>query len=433
MSPRLVGPPDAADAVAAAVRRGWADAVLTELGDAEPEGRDPVIRHEIRALPVTDDGVGADEPGTAFTCRVPLHPGVSHARHVRAIGLDVWQGWADAWRAVEPDLGPGGTLLRGAVDDPHAPDALVVTDLDAAARLVSRHGTVALPVDVVRARRVAAGLTARGAALSARTLRAAVALDDVDVDVLASALTWLTAHPDVTGLTERQLTVPGMHTKWLRSHGTLLADLLGRDVRAHVRPRPPVAHLTYVDPVYLGTGGRRHDAWTAGDTHDLAYPPRTVVVVENRDCRLWFPDLPGAVVAEGGGAAATALLAHAPWVRAAAHVVYWGDLDADGFAILDRFRTALARPSDTGPARPVRSVLMDAATLHTYGHLGVAHDRHGRPLRRVAVHLASLTDLERAAYDEVTTSGDVPVRRIEQERLPFDVACASVMAATGGR
>ena len=89
----------------------------------------------------------------------------------------------------------------------------------------------------------------------------------------------------------------------------------------------------------------------------------------------------GTVVVEGGGKAAAALLANVPWIRAADHVVYWGDIDADGYAILDRFRATLAEPTPDGaPAKRVDSILMNAADLHRYAEHGVNHDKAGRPL-----------------------------------------------------
>ena len=139
-------------------------------------------------------------------------------------------------------------------------------------------------------------------------------------------------------------------------------------MRDEVRPRLAVVHLTYVDPGYLATGGRRHDAWTTGDVHDIAYSPRTVLVVENRDSRLWFPPLEDALVVEGGGRAAAALLVGIPWIRRAENIVYWGDIDSDG-----------------------------------------------------------LSADESAAYHAVATAGPAPFRRIEQERIPGEDARAAML------
>ncbi|WP_239069088.1 DUF3322 and DUF2220 domain-containing protein [Cellulomonas phragmiteti] len=348
-----------------------------------------------------------------------------------AVDLGAWQTWADAWSEVEDRIPAGCTLERGAAFDPRAPHALHVEGLDAAVSLVEAVEPQ-LGARIGRLRRTAHTLLQHGARVEPAVLVRVARLDDADVEVLCAALDWLGDHPDdIARLTERQLPVPGMDTKWLPRHGTLLRDLAGWDVRAHLRRRSAVAHLTYVDPEYRATGARRHDAWTSGDSHRLAYRPRTVLVVENRDCRLDFPDLPGTIVVEGSGKAATWLLADVPWVRSAERVVYWGDLDADGFEILDRFRTALATPSDEGGAAcTVTSILMDADTIHRYGDLGVVRDRRGRRIERTAVDLTSLTEVERTAYYAVTTRGAAPVRRIEQERLPLVVAAELVAALT---
>ena len=205
-----------------------------------------------------------------------------------------------------------------------------------------------------RARSIASRLHAVGAALTPATLRAAYGLPDVDVEVLLRRVPWLHQHGDIGAWTLRQLPVPGMHTKWLETHGALVRDIAGRDVRAEVRPRLTVTHLTYVDPHYLASGRRRHDAWTTGDAHDIAYRPRVVLVVENRDPRLWFPPVTDTVVVEGGGKAAAALLADVPWIRGAERIAYWGDMDADGYAILDGFRAALAEPTEDGDPAEAR-------------------------------------------------------------------------------
>jgi hypothetical protein len=220
-----------------------------------------------------------------------------------------------------------------------------------------------------------------------------------------------------------------MHSKWLETHGGLLRDVSGRDLRDEVRPRLAVLHLTYVDPGYLATGRRRHDAWTTGDVHELAYTPRTVVVVENRDCRLWFPPAEGALVVEGGGKAAAALLSDISWVRQAQNLVYWGDIDADGFAILDHFRRALAVPACCGsPARAVSSILMDAAALRRYAALGVRVDKDGRPIPPSSAHLPNLTRDETTAYHAVATAGEAELRRVEQERIPGEDVLAALAA-----
>jgi hypothetical protein len=403
VSNRLVTPQAAVEQVARKVARHWADAVCAEQGPEEP-----------------------------FHVAVSLSPGVTNGSVVAAWGFDLRYDWTGSWREVSSFAIPGvevrdRTVSVGRVRE-QLPSTLSVTGLDAALALIRSVGVELPTPDVGRARRVAAAMLECRAVLTPATLRAMCRLADADVEVATNAIRWRQDHPDVGRWTARALPVPGMHSKWLEKHWTLLRDLIGRDLRDEVRPRLAVAHLTYVDPAYLAAGGRRHDAWTTGDAHDLAYDPRTVLVVENRDCRLWFPPVEGTVVIEGGGKAAASLLAGVPWIRHATTVGYWGDIDADGYAILDRFREAMSVPGEDGaPAHAVMSVLMDATALDRYSHLGVVRDADGRAIPPSAAHLPHLTADETAAYYAIATAGDVPVRRIEQERMPIEAAASALV------
>lgn len=102
----------------------------------------------------------------------------------------------------------------------------------------------------------------------------------------------------------------------------------------------------------------------------LAYRPQVVVISENKDTALYFPELPGAVSVEGvGKGGATA--AKFEWLVNAPLVVYWGDMDADGLEILDGFRAA---------GVPARSILMDVDAYEELQRFGTDQDAKGRPL-----------------------------------------------------
>ncbi len=404
MTARLVSPMDAGRAVLRRLDDGWAAAVC-------------------------DEATG----GVAVLCDVPLSPGLRSGADVARIGFGACHDWQQAWDDVDRGESVAGLAVRRrsvtvAGVGWSLPQALHVATIDGAIEVLRRTGAGAPAVDLQRARLLAADLLACGADLGAVTLRAAMRLSDVDAAVAVSAVRWLADHPDLGEWTARQLPVQGMHSKWIEQHAALLRRLTGRDVQHELAPRVAVVHLTYVDPGHLAAGGRRHDAWTAGDVHGLAYQPRVVLVVENRDCRFRFPPVPGAVVVEGVGNAASALLADIPWIREADVVAYWGDIDAAGFAILDRFRAAMAgRGPDGGQPRDVRSILMDFATFERHREpSGVAHDPAGRPLPHTVTSLAWLTPDESAAYQSVATAGPATVRRIEQERLPISEAVAAL-------
>ncbi|MGL5829833.1 MAG: Wadjet anti-phage system protein JetD domain-containing protein [Angustibacter sp.] len=374
------------------------------------------------------EAVCADLAGEPKEFSIPLRPGINTGKAVERLGLSPWHDWQMAWREAITQLPANVTVDRKSVTIVRVPTqcpSTLKTDLNGARALMADHlwGVEPLTVDLDRARQLAARLGAAGGRLSPRNLRAGYRLGDNDFEVLISAISWLAEHPDASRWTLRQLPIPGMHSKWLDTHGTLLRDVTGRDVRTEVLPRLTVMHLTYVDPGYLARGGRRHDAWTTDDVHHLAYQPRFVLVVENRDSRLWFPPVKDAVVVEGAGKAAAALLAQVWWLRAAERVFYWGDVDADGFAILDQFRAALAAPAFDGtPGKPVTSILMDHIALQRYAAFGVSQDKAGRDISPAKKVLAHLTAAETEAYHTVATAGATPFRRIEQELIPLDEA-----------
>lgn len=396
----LVTPPDAVAAVRGKLGQRWAEAVCAEFG-----------------------------VGDRVVFSVRLRPGVRTGKAVEQLGYTTWHGWQMRWRDFCDRLPAGvevdrtAVTLRGVAGDF---PAVLNADLDGAAALVD--DAEPPTVDLGRARELASTLRSAGATLTPATLRAVYGLPANDVDVLINAVTWLRRHPDAGDWTLRQLPVPGMHTKWLDTHGALLRDVTGRDVRDEVRPRLTVMHLTYVDPRHAASGRRRHDAWTTGDVHDIAYQPRVVLVVENRDSRLWFPPVRDTIVVEGGGKAAAALLANVPWIRSADHVLYWGDIDADGYAILDHFRATLAVPAPDGaPAKHVTSILMAATDLHRYSLHGVNHDKAGRPIKPSRELLPHLTEAETVAYNTIATAGPTPFRRIEQEAIPLTHAVTQLL------
>jgi Uncharacterized protein conserved in bacteria C-term(DUF2220)/Uncharacterized protein conserved in bacteria N-term (DUF3322) len=400
----LVTPEEAVAAVRHKLDQKWAEAICSDLGI-----------------------------GDHVEFSIPLRPNVSTGKAVEQLKRGAWHEWHMHWRKFSDHLPTGVEVVRKPVtirgvagDFP----ATLKADLDGAVVIIAdtRPGAEGPTVDIGRARALASALQSAGANLTPPTLRAVYRLQDNDRKVLVNAVIWLRQHPDASTWTLRQLPVPGMHTKWLDTHGALLRDAAGRDVRDEVRPRLTVMHLTYVDPEHLASGRRRHDAWTTGDVHDIAYRPRVVLVVENRDSRLWFPPVSDTIVVEGGGKAAAALLASVRWIRAADHVLYWGDMDADGYKILDLFRATLAEPASDGePAKPVTSILMEASDLHRYSQHGVNHDKTGRLIKPSPEHLPHLTEAEATAYNTITTAGSTPFRRIEQEAIPLTDAAVRLL------
>ncbi|WP_082091976.1 Wadjet anti-phage system protein JetD domain-containing protein [Demequina pelophila] len=237
-------------------------------------------------------------------------------------------------------------------------------------------------------------------------------LEARDFDVLAGVVTWLAAHP-VSGRHIRELPIRGIDTKWLEAHRAvvegLVAAVTGREGLG-LKQAPVRVRLRALDPD-LACGGLRDITAPVDELAGLACRPRAVLVTENLASLLALPDMPGVIGAHGAGYAVDAL-AGLPWVRGA-RVLYWGDLDSHGFAILNRARAA---------GLDAESVLMDAATLAEHRDLWVPEPRPS------TATLAHLTPGEREALEALESEG---YPRLEQERVPWETALAALREAVG--
>jgi hypothetical protein len=296
------------------------------------------------------------------------------------------------------------------------PTHVVVPDLDTAAVVAGGPW----PLRLVRGRQRAAVLATQCPDLPdrARTLAAVDDLSDVDFDLACHAGQWFATH-DATGLTPRQVPIAGMHAKWLNTRHALIRDLAGVDDLKLAPPHPARLHFTYLDPEHRRAGRRVHDSATVGDAPAMAYRPSVVIISENKDTALHFPELSGAISVEGvgrGGATAAAF----EWLVTAPLVVYWGDMDVAGLEILDEFRAA---------GVPARSILMDVAAYDAWSRFGTNLDPKGQPLTsRSPRDVRRLTPSERALYELLTASECAGPRRVEQERIPLAVAAEQVCA-----
>ena len=228
------------------------------------------------------------------------------------------------------------------------------------------------------------------------------ALTDKDFDRLVAVVNWLQQNPD-SGLLIRQLPIPGVDTKWLGTHQAAVISLavpLGIPEHLGLRERELLRAIAILDPT-LRQGLPRLLAASDRELAALNLAPPRVLVVENLQTLEALPDLPDTVAVFGWGGHALAV-AGFPWVRGAQHVLYWGDLDTDGFAILARFRAR----------RSCESLLMDHATLAGWRDLAVPH-----PAAEL-VDTDLLTKDELAALELLRRDG----LRLEQERMPMEVA-----------
>jgi hypothetical protein len=134
----------------------------------------------------------------------------------------------------------------------------------------------------------------------------------------------------------------------------------------------------------------------------LDVPLRRVFITENETNFLAFPPVPEAIVIFGAGYGWDAL-SRANWLRHCS-IHYWGDIDTHGFAILDQLRRQFPHTA---------TFLMDRPTLMAH------HSLWGTETDPVSHDLPSLTESERALYNELRDNRIRRNLRLEQERIGF--------------
>jgi len=236
---------------------------------------------------------------------------------------------------------------------------------------------------------------------------------------ILAVLRWFADHPR-PGIYLRQLDIPGVDTKFIEARKGLVAELLDQvlpaeaidagaigarqfEARYGLLGKPAQIRFRILD--------RRHDI---GGCSDLALPVaqfaalhssvERVFITENEVNALAFPDVDASMVVFGGGYGIERL-AQVDWLRNR-QLVYWGDIDTHGFAILDRLRASLPG---------VRSVLMDDETLQAHRQVWGQEDVDKRYLGE----LQRLTDDERQLFVRLRDNLVDERLRLEQERIGY--------------
>lgn len=330
--------------------------------------------------------------------------------------------WVRAWRGIaDGDADVHWSRRQWAsVGAQEVPERLVIKGADAIALFAGP--TASRGWEILRDRAAVVwarfgGASAGGFALPAepagladairRHARSLEVLPEADFVVLLDVVDWLAQHPS-SGFRIRQLPIRGIDTKWLERHRAVVegfhSAVTGLESLGLLAPAPLV-RLRFLDPE-LRPGGLLDVTAPVDELALLDLSPDVVFVFENLESVLAMPPMAGAVVVHGSGYA-VGRLARIPWVRSG-RVVYWGDLDSDGFAILHALRSG---------CDDVTSVLMDEATL-------VAHRDLWVPERKAAAGaFATLTPAELRALQRIRSEGNV---RLEQERIPWAIALAAL-------
>lgn len=362
------------------------------------------------------DLVGDD---TAFPHSFPLgRPSASDLRadytkvHAKTI---VWQDWA---RSRGGELTYETRIAKGGTRQP-VPTHLRVDSMDRAATIVGE----TWPGRLERGRMRLDVLRERYPQIvdASRTIRLIDPYSTVDFELLLTVADWYLEDPSraALGITPRQVPIPGVHAKWLQNHLAGVYSLTGIADLGLLARHAPRIHFTYLDPGYRASSARLHDSATVGDAFTPGYLPEVVIISENKDTAIHFPPLAGGISVEGVGKGGKTP-ASFPWLRNAPVVVYWGDIDRDGYEILNGYRIDFSRDID--------SILMDPATYEKYEEFGTNLDQHGKPLAAGEPKpVDRLRTDERAMYLRLVGAQCAGHRRVEQERIPLAQALDVVL------
>jgi len=238
---------------------------------------------------------------------------------------------------------------------------------------------------------------------------------------LLAVVDWVRRHPR-PGVYLRQVDAPGVDSKFIEAHRPVLAELLDGVLPAHAidggatgvsgfarrygfRDKPVRVRFRTLDPsirVIEGASGHVDVALDADTFAALDPPVHRVFITENETNFLAFPPVAGSIAVFGAGYGWEAL-GRARWLRQC-QVLYWGDIDTHGFAILDGLRAHLPE---------AESILMERDTL-------LAHEAHWTEEPTPTSHdPMRLTAEERAVFDDLRHGRYRERLRLEQERVGF--------------
>lgn len=243
---------------------------------------------------------------------------------------------------------------------------------------------------------------------------------------ILAILDWFVAHPR-PAIYLRQLDIAGVDSKFIEGRKALLMELLdqvlpaeaiGQDAvgvrqfeaRYGLLAKPALVRMRILDPA-LAVAGLSDLSVPLSQFAALRIAAERVFITENDTNGLAFPDARGAVVVFGGGYGVLGL-SQVPWLRER-ELVYWGDIDTHGFAILDRLRASVPH---------TRSLLMDNDTLQAHRLLWGEEDVD----KRYTGQLSRLTEDELQLFHAVRDDVYGERLRMEQERIGFGWACAAI-------
>ena len=252
---------------------------------------------------------------------------------------------------------------------------------------------------------------------------AIVAMSEGDFSVLCRFLTAVPALDPAT-MRLREVRCPGMHTKFLEQHRSLLKPILAAlDMPGNAKASSPAGQLGFIEDDRLFFELRDLDGGLLPFDHfalplrDLMHCPfhsaaedavAGIVIVENLATFHALPSLPGIIGLFGQGNAVRSL-GQAPWLRTKP-ILYMGDLDHAGYQMVAGLRR--------DGLQHLTTTLMDLRTAETLQDYWV-EDTSYKAAEQIG---PGLTSQEIAAQQQLAKGP----WRLEQERIPFDLLVAKL-------
>jgi hypothetical protein len=205
----------------------------------------------------------------------------------------------------------------------------------------------------------------------------------------------------------RQLPID-IHTKYILENKSIVQSLLEYLIRDHVnynetrfeqrfnlKYAEPLIRIRFLDNNINPLKGISDISITLSEFHTFSCKNDNVFITENIMNFLTLPKLPKAIAIWSGGGFNVSYLKDVLWIKAK-QLYYWGDLDAQGFQILNQFRQYFPNTI---------AVMMNEETLQKF------KPRGGKPCSNQ--NLTFLSDKELKLYKLLREKN----LRLEQEKL----------------
>lgn len=221
-----------------------------------------------------------------------------------------------------------------------------------------------------------------------------------------------------------QWQIPKVDTKFHKRHFEVFREIANAvlDIKLQnraefmayfcVKERLPEVNVSVIGGEF-SLNGNRHYRVDFESLNEWIHIPKVVFIFENKDIGNWLgteanidSSVPSVLLYGAGNAISS--LEKVSWFHDVA-LYYCGDLDIDGFAILNRLRHRFFK---------LKTFLMDFDAYHDAGDIQVEDTTSKDRIKK----LAYLTDSEYRCFCRLLNNAD----RIEHERIPVDLLVATI-------